>query len=562
MRLLLSLIQTMSVFLVVAYLYSKSPGFKPLTTDLLTRRHKVYLYLFFSLISLMGTYLGLPVRDALANTRAIGPVLAGIIGGPLLGTAVGLTGGLHRYFFGGFTALACGLSTTVEGFIGGLVHLYLVRSQRMGETFDPRVAFATTALAECVQMVIILLVARPHSDAVALVEVIGLPMILTSSVGAALFMSIIRDRKNMYEQTAATFSTKAFNIAERTLNLLSRGINRDSAPEIARIIFEETQVGAVAITDTERVLAFVGHGSDHHLPDSPISSALTRQAIAENRVIFADGVHDRYSCSLADNCPLNSVLVVPLHVDQQVIGTIKLYEPSQKLFLNMNKALGEGITRLLSSQLILSRYEEQKDLLIMAELKILQAQVNPHFLFNSLNTIISIIRSDAGRARDLLIHLSNFFRKNLKRSVELSTLEEELDHINSYLKIEKARFEDRLTVEMDIDRSLLQLKIPSFTLQPLVENAIKHGISNMLGPGVARIQAYRDGDLAVIEIEDNAGTYCGDGEPNGLGIKIVDRRIKILMGESYGTTVACVPNEMTRITVTIPAEEPGRRCVH
>ncbi|MHC1742458.1 MAG: LytS/YhcK type 5TM receptor domain-containing protein [Syntrophobacteraceae bacterium] len=562
MRLLLSLMQTMSVFLVVAYLYSKSPGFKPLTTDPLTRRHKVYLYLFFSLISLMGTYLGLPVQDALANTRAIGPVLAGIIGGPLLGTAVGLTGGLHRYFFGGFTALACGLSTTVEGLIGGLVHLYLVRGQRMGETFDPKVAFVTTAVAEVVQMVIILVVARPHSEAVALVEVIGLPMILTSSVGAALFMSIIRDRKNMYEQTAATFSTKAFNIAERTLNILSQGFNRDSAPEIARIIFEETQVGAVAITDTERVLAFVGHGSDHHLPDSPISSPLTRQAIAENRVIFADGVHDRYTCSLADKCPLNSVLVVPLHVDQQVIGTIKLYEPSQKLFLNMNKALGEGITRLLSSQLILSRYEEQKDLLVMAELKILQAQVNPHFLFNSLNTIISIIRSDAGRARELLIHLSNFFRKNLKRSVELSTLEEELDHINSYLKIEKARFEDRLTIEMDIDRSLLQLKIPSFTLQPLVENAIKHGISNMLGPGIARIQAYREGDLAVIEIEDNAGTYCEDGESNGLGIKIVDRRIKILMGESYGTRVACVPNEMTRITVTIPAEESGLRCVH
>ena len=96
----------MAVFLVVAYIYSKSPWFRPLTNENLSTRDKVYLYFFFSAISMMGTYMGLPVHDALANTRAIGPVLAGIIGGPILGTSVGFTGGLHRYFFGGFTAFS------------------------------------------------------------------------------------------------------------------------------------------------------------------------------------------------------------------------------------------------------------------------------------------------------------------------------------------------------------------------------------------------------------------------------------------------------------------------
>ena len=138
MGILFSLVQTMSVFLVVAYLYCKSPGFKPLTTESLRLRDKVYLYFFFSAISLMGTYLGIPVHDALANTRAIGPILAGIIGGPILGTAVGFTGGLHRYFFGGFTALSCGLSTTTEGLIGGLVNLYLVKKDKPELVFTPR----------------------------------------------------------------------------------------------------------------------------------------------------------------------------------------------------------------------------------------------------------------------------------------------------------------------------------------------------------------------------------------------------------------------------------------
>lgn len=553
MKLLFALVQTMSIFLVVAYLYSKSPAFRPLTIESLKLRHKFYLYFFFSAISLMGTYLGLPVQDALANTRAIGPVLAGIIGGPVLGTLVGFTGGLHRYFFGGFTALSCGLSTTVEGLIGGIVHLILTKKNKHDHIFDPLTVFLTTVFAEMVQMGIILAISRPFEDALALVKVIAFPMIVTSSAGAALFMSIIRDRKNIYDQAAATFSAKSLRIAARTLNILSKGFGRETAPDMARIIHEQTGVGAVAITDTEKVLAFVGCGSDHHLPDMPISSELTRKVIAENIVIFADGIHERYSCTLSPKCPLNSVLVVPLTVDNDVIGTIKLYETRNKRFLNMNKSMGEGIAALLSNQLLLSRYEQQKNLLVMSELNLIQAQVNPHFLFNSLNTIISILRKDSERARELLIHLSNFFRKNLKRSSDLSTLQEELDHVNSYLKIEKARFEDRLTVEMDIDPSMLGLLLPTFTLQPLIENAIKHGISNMLEPGKARIHAYRDEDNAYIVIEDNAGIFSENGLDNGLGIRIVDKRIKYLMGNSYGTSVNCIPHELTQVTVKIPA---------
>lgn len=554
MNILFSLVQTMSVFLVVAYLYCKSPGFKPLTTESLRLQDKVYLYFFFSAISLMGTYLGVPVHDALANTRAIGPVLAGIIGGPILGTAVGFTGGLHRYFFGGFTALSCGVSTTTEGLIAGLVHLCLIKKDKPELIFAPEVVFVVTVFAEAVQMGIILLISRPYVEAVGLVQVIAMPMIVTSSTGAALFMSIIRDQKNMYEKTAVLFSARAFRIAERTLHVLIKGFNAETALHMAKIVHEETGVGAVAITDTEKVLAFVGSGSDHHLPGSPISSVATRTAIEENRVIFEDGVRDHYKCTLSKDCPLNSVLVVPLNVDNDTIGAIKLYEPKNKRFLNMNKSFGEGIAGVLSNQLLLSRYQEQKNLLVTAELKLVQAQVNPHFLFNSLNTIISIIRKDADRARGLLIHLSNFFRKNLKRSSDLSTLEEELDHVKSYLKIEEARFEDRLEVEMDIDPTLLHLKIPTFTLQPLIENAIKHGISNMLEKGVAKIRAYRKDDLVFIEIEDNAGAYCSDGITDGHGIRIVDKRIKFLLGANFGTTVACVPHEMTRVTVKIPAE--------
>ncbi len=231
---------------------------------------------------------------------------------------------------------------------------------------------------------------------------------------------------------------------------------------------------------------------------------------------------------------MNSVLVVPLHIDNDVIGTIQLFEPENKRFLNMNKTLGEGITRLLSNQLLLSRYEMQKNLLVQSELKLLQAQVNPHFLFNSLNTIIAILRIDAARCKDLLIHLSNFFRKNLKRGSDLSTLAEELDQVNSYLQIEKARFDDRLMVDIDIDPSLLKVILPTFTLQPLVENAFKHGISHTMGQGIARIKAFRTDGRAFVEIEDNAGIFHEKETDDGHGIKIVDKRLKGHFGSDSG----------------------------
>ncbi len=559
MQLIFALLQQMSVFLVIGYLFSKSPAFRPLTGETLRLRHKVLLYFIFSAFSILGTYFGLPVRDAIANTRAIGAVLAGVIGGPLLGTAVGFTGGLHRYALGGFTAFSCGVSTTAEGLLGGLVHLWLVRRGQPEQIFSPKVAFAATFAAEALQMSIILLLARPFAESVALVQVIAAPMMLANSAGAALFMSIMRDQKSMYDKFGVIFSARALKIAERTLGILDQGFARvEAAGAVARIIHEETGVGAVAITDREKVLAFVGTGDDHHRAGTPIASELTRRAIEENRVIFADGVHEHFLCSRSADCPLGSALVVPLRLDAEVIGTIKLYEPKKKLFLNLNRTLGEGIARLLSEQLLRSRYEEQKRLLVTSELKLVQAQVNPHFLFNALNTIIAVLRKDSEQARELLLHLSNFFRKNLKRSGELATMEEELDHVNSYLRIEKARFEDRLRVETAVDPALLPLKMPTFTLQPIVENAIKHGISNMLEPGVVRIVGRIEGAQAVIEVEDNAGAYCEELKSGGLGMNIVDRRISNLYGDRYGLAVSCSAGHWTRVTVTVPLPRGDR----
>ncbi|MGD8122580.1 LytS/YhcK type 5TM receptor domain-containing protein [Vibrio sp. TRT 2004] len=555
MDLILSLLQQMCVYLVLAYMLSKTPIFLPLLNISNRLSHKLSVYVLFSLFCIMGTYFGLQINDAIANTRAIGAVMGGLFGGPIVGFFVGLTGGLHRYSLGGFTDVACAISTTAEGLIGGLLHIYLLRKGKSEQLFNPSVVFAVTLVAEIVQMLIILIVAKPFDQAYNLVSAIAAPMIIANSVGAALFMSILHDRKTIFEEYSATFSRRALNIAERSVGILALGFNSQNAEKIARIIYEETNVGAVSITDDEKILAFVGIGDDHHKPNTPISSQSTLDAIQQNDIIYLDGKEKPYQCSLSSECKLGSALIIPLRAGERVIGTIKLYEPKRKLFSTINMSMAEGIAQLLSSQILFGDYQQKQTLLSQAEIKLLHAQVNPHFLFNALNTISAVIRRDPAKARELIQHLSHFFRSNLKQDIETVTLKEELAHVNAYLTIEKARFTDRLEVTIDIEESLLSRKVPTFTLQPLVENAIKHGISNLLFGGVVRVYSQVEQEGYRIVVEDNSGSYSPPADDHlGLGMQIVDKRLTNKFGRASALTIEVEPDRLTRMSFIIPNE--------
>ena len=183
-NLVLLLLQQMCVFLVIAWLMSKTPLFIPLMQVTVRLPHKFLCYIVFSIFCIMGTWFGLHIDDSIANTRAIGAVMGGLLGGPVVGGLVGLTGGLHRYSMGGMTALSCMISTIVEGLLGGLVHSILIRRGRTDKVFNPITAGAVTFVAEMVQMLIILAIARPYEDAVRLVSNIAAPMMVTNTVGA------------------------------------------------------------------------------------------------------------------------------------------------------------------------------------------------------------------------------------------------------------------------------------------------------------------------------------------------------------------------------------------
>ncbi|MGS6553016.1 LytS/YhcK type 5TM receptor domain-containing protein [Escherichia coli] len=475
-NLVLLLLQQMCVFLVIAWLMSKTPLFIPLMQVTVRLPHKFLCYIVFSIFCIMGTWFGLHIDDSIANTRAIGAVMGGLLGGPVVGGLVGLTGGLHRYSMGGMTALSCMISTIVEGLLGGLVHSILIRRGRTDKVFNPITAGAVTFVAEMVQMLIILAIARPYEDAVRLVSNIAAPMMVTNTVGAALFMRILLDKRAMFEKYTSAFSATALKVAASTEGILRQGFNEENSMKVAQVLYQELDIGAVAITDREKLLAFTGIGDDHHLPGKPISSTYTLKAIETGEVVYADG----------------------------------------------------------------------------NEVKLLHAQVNPHFLFNALNTIKAVIRRDSEQASQLVQYLSTFFRKNLKRPSEFVTLADEIEHVNAYLQIEKARFQSRLQVNIAIPQELSQQQLPAFTLQPIVENAIKHGTSQLLDTGRVAISARREGQHLMLEIEDNAGLYQPVTNASGLGMNLVDKRLRERFGDDYGISVACEPDSYTRITLRLP----------
>ncbi len=553
MQILFDLFKDTAILLGLAYLFSKTPVFRLLLIKDLKIKDSLTLYIFFSIMSMMGTFFGVPVEGAIANNRVIGTVLAGLIGGPTLGFAVGFTAGIHRFFLGGFTAVSCGFSTMVEGLIAGFVHQYYSDHGRYERVFDPYVVFYTTVISEFMQMIIIILISRPLNNAIELVAIIAIPMIVSNSLGATLIMSLFRDQRTNYDKIGSSSSKQALRIAQKILGELSNGLNTESAGKIASIILEETSVAAVAITDREEVLAFIGIGDDHHKAGRSIASDLTRAAIEKNNIIFIDGSNQHFNCPISKDCTLTSVLIAPIRIKDEVIGTIKLYGQKNKLFFKINETLGKGIAELVSNQLLIARYEKQKNLLTASELNLLQAQINPHFLFNALTTIISINRRNPNKAIELLIHLSNFFRKILIRNKDLSTIEEELEHVNSYIEIEKVRMQDHLQINTQIDANLLGLKIPTFTLQPIVENAVKHGIANLLGNGLVEIKIFRNNGYLQINIEDNAGAYDSKDNEWGIGIQIVDKRIKNLVGNEYGVAINSIPDIKTTASILLPS---------
>ncbi len=202
------------------------------------------------------------------------------------------------------------------------------------------------------------------------------------------------------------------------------------------------------------------------------------------------------------------------------------------------------------------RLQEQEKLLLAARLEALANQINPHFLFNTLTSISSLIRTQPETARMLITKLSGLLRRLLRATDHFVTLREEIDAIDEYLHIESVRFGPQLRIEKRIHPDTLDVIVPSLILQPLVENSIKHGLSDKLGEGRVTIRSLRDGDHAIIDVIDNGigipAADAGRVKGTGIGLRNVNERLRVIYGANYQLQLDSVPGQGTCARIVIP----------
>ncbi|MCF6094992.1 sensor histidine kinase [Microaerobacter geothermalis] len=555
--LMITLGQGMSVVATIAFLLTRLPLVQRLFRQSISLKDKFLLILIFGGMGIIGTYTGVLMDGgAIANSRVIGVMVGGLFGGPVVGIGAGLLAGAHRLTLGGFTALACGIATTVEGLIGGIISKK-IRKERL----NWRTAFLAGLLAEFVQMLIILLIAKPFDKAWDLVMVIGIPMIFVNALGISIFVVIVQMVFKEWERAGAVQAQKSLKIAQQTLPFLRKGLTEETARKVSQIIYHEMDFDAVAITNLKVVLAHVGVGSDHHHPGTSLRTLATTKYLNPGKPLVAK-TREEMSCT-HPGCPLFTALVVPLRNGKEVIGALKLYYNKKREFSRLDHDFAVGLAHLFSSQLELASLEYQSQLLTKAEIKALQAQIQPHFLFNALNTIVSFSRTSPETARSLLIHLGNFLRRNLEHK-DLVPLKTELEHIHAYLAIEKARFGDRLIIKWEIEEQSRILLVPPLILQPLVENAIKHGILPRKSGGTIQISTMtltgNDGKLFLkVRVDDN-GVGMEEGISStkkglGIGLTNVNERLKAMYGEESTLSIKSTAGVGTSVSFMIPASE-------
>jgi len=212
--------------------------------------------------------------------------------------------------------------------------------------------------------------------------------------------------------------------------------------------------------------------------------------------------------------------------------------------------------KIWNSARIEHRLQEQEKLLLAAKIEALKSQINPHFLFNTLASITSLIRSQPDTARMLIVKLSGLLRRLLRSHQHFVTLREELESIDEYLDIEVVRFGPKLRVHKHVSADTYDLLVPSMILQPLVENSIKHGLSRKVGAGSILIRSWRIQDRAVIEVEDDGMGFVLDRleQPmsSGIGLANVRERLRVIYGASYQLTLTSEPGRGTIARIEIP----------
>lgn len=384
-------------------------------------------------------------------------------------------------------------------------------------------------------MGLILLLSDDYILAKNIVSNIYIPMVFTTSLGISILVLIVQDIVEKNEISAGKQAKLALDIANKTLPYFREA---ESLNEVCKIITISLGARAVVITNTENVIA--GFSIEKSQPiTSKIRSNQTKKVLktGEILVVLRSKEKDIEDFSyISEN--IKSCIILPLHEKDKISGTLKIFFDTAEKITEQNRYLIIGLSNLISTQMEISKIENLKSLVKLSELKALQSQINPHFLFNALNTMASYIRTKPEKAREVIVDLSNYLRYNLNNNSKNVELFKELEQVNNYLKIEKARFGDKLDIIYDIDENLYNIEIPSLIIQPIVENSVKHGLLQKRDGGFVKIcikKIKNDLDICIedngVGIDQNIIDNLDNQINENIGLKNVHHSLKLLYGK-------------------------------
>ena len=375
---------------------------------------------------------------------------------------------------------------------------------------------------------------------------------------AAHLVTLLRRRPGGLGTAAerATFDT--LHTASQAAKGLRGGLTAAGAGRAIKHLRPLLGASALALTGHEGVLAVEGHGHGHPVDHAAHGSV----ALAAGRTVVLG--RDEMGCPAG--CPVRTAVVAPLIEGGTPVGALIAYADQPSAFLL--RAV-EEVASWIGEQLELGSAELHERMLAEADLRALRAQISPHFVYNSLNAVATFVRTDPERARELLLEFADFTRYAFRQGGNFATLSDELRNTERYLVLEQARHGDRLKVSLRVAPEVLPTAVPFLVLQPLVENAVRHGLDSDRETITVSIVAADEGATALLTVEDDGigadpavirTALLGGGPRDGerpVGLNNVDSRLRQVFGDKHGLVVETAPGAGTKVTLRIPTFAPG-----
>ncbi|WP_083542540.1 sensor histidine kinase [Kribbia dieselivorans] len=360
-----------------------------------------------------------------------------------------------------------------------------------------------------------------------------------------------------YVSVADATTYETLHSASEAARHLGDGLSDDGTEKAAPHLRAMLGTPALSICDLNSLVAWDGLGEHGHARHA---HAQARRTLDSGRSVVLQG--DAVHCTDVD-CPIRAAVITPIITDDLVVGTIGAYGPRASAGL---VRATEEVATWVAAQIELSELGRERSRAMEAELRALRAQISPHFIYNSLGAIASFVRTDPDRARELLLEFADFTRYALRQGGAYTSLAEELRNVERYLVLEQARFGDRLSISLAVDREVLPVALPYLTIQPLVENAVRHGLAAKSAPGLITLTASDRGHDVEISVEDDGvgadpdhirRILDGQSRSNSIGLGNVDARLRQVYGDERGLVVETAPDAGMKVSFTVPKYTPG-----